>query len=104
MSTRTPIAILDRAIEGHAALRAWSRLGGTRRTPVQVEVWRELPTNQPASVYRLVFADAATPAVFAKHSERRFGAVERMCYETILPRVGVSSPVYHGSLQESDGS
>jgi hypothetical protein len=104
VSSKSPIAILDRAIEAHAALRAWCRLGGEREKPVQVEVWRELPTNQPASVYRLVFGGPATPAVFAKHSERRFGAVERTCYEAILPRVRVPSPAYHGSLEDDDGS
>ena len=103
MSSRAPIAILDRAIETHAALRAWGRLGGGREKPVKVEVWRELPTLDPASVYRLVFA-GGTPAVFAKHSDRRFGAVERTCYEAILPRVGVPSPVCHGALEEDDGT
>ena len=104
MSSKTPIAILDQAIEAHPALKAWSRLDPARPLPVKVEVWRELPTNQPASIYRLVFPDGTLPSVFAKHSERRFGAVERVCYEAVLPRVQVSSPAYHGSLQDDDGS
>jgi aminoglycoside phosphotransferase (APT) family kinase protein len=103
VSSKAPIVILDQAIETHAALRAWSRLGGPREKPVKVEVWRELPTHQPASVYRLVFA-GGTPAVFAKHSDRRFGAVERACYEAVLPRMGLPSPAWHGSLQDEDGS
>jgi len=103
VSSRTPIAILDQAIETHAALRAWGRLGGAREKPVKVEVWRELPTLDPASVYRLVFP-GATPPVFAKHADRRFGAVERTCYEAILPRIRVPSPTCHGSLQDDDGT
>jgi hypothetical protein len=68
-----------------------------------IEVWRETATHQPASVYRLVFP-AGEPAVFAKHCDSVSGAVERSCYEEILPKVGVSSPAYFGSLEESDGS
>ena len=104
MSSRAPIAILGQGIESHPALRAWSRLdeGGPR--PVRVEVWSERPSNLPASIYRLVFGEDGTPAVFAKHSDPGFGAVERQCYEAILPRVRVPSPVYHGSLQDPDGS
>jgi len=104
VSSRAPIAILDRGIKAHPALRAWERVDRVRRQPVSVEVWRELPANQPASVYRLVFRDVGRPAVFAKHSEPRFGAVERLCHEAILPRVRVSSPAYYGSLQDDDGS
>ena len=104
MSSKAPIAILDQAIEAHAALKAWGRLDARHLVPVAVEVWREPPTNHPASIYRLVFREAETPPVFAKHSESQFGAVERLCYETILPRLPVSSPTYYGSLQDEDGS
>lgn len=104
MSSRAPITILGPGIDAHPALRAWDRVDGRGIQPVKVEVWRELPANQPASVYRLVFRDGRMPAVFAKHSETRFGAVERVCYEAILPSVRVSSPTYYGSLQDDDGS
>jgi len=76
MSSKAPIAILEHSLEAHPARRAWGRIHGGRPAPVRVEVWREMPRHRPASVYRLVFADDETPAVFAKHSERRFGAVE----------------------------
>jgi hypothetical protein len=104
VSSRAPIAILGPGIDAHPALRAWERVDRRRIQPVSVEVWRELPANQPASVYRLVFREGAMPAVFAKHSEHRFGAIERVCHEAILPRVRVSSPAYYGSLQDEDGS
>jgi hypothetical protein len=104
VSSRAPIAILEQGIETHPALRAWDRLDRGRVQPVSVEVWRELPANQPASVYRLVFQSGGMPAVFAKHSEARFGAVERICHEAILPRVGVTAPAYYGSLEDDDGS
>lgn len=104
MSSRNPIAILEHAIEAHPALQAWGRLEGGQRLPVKVEVWRETPTNQPASVYRLVFADGARPAVFAKHCDRRSGTVERACYEAILPGMRLPAPGFCGSLQEDDGS
>ena len=104
MSSKAPIAILEHSLEAHPARRAWGRIHGGRPAPVRVEVWREMPRHRPASVYRLVFADDETPAVFAKHSERRFGAVERACYEAILPCIGVSAPTFLGSLQDDDGS
>ncbi len=104
MSSKAPIAILDQAIEAHPALRAWDRLDRRRLKPVAVEVWRELPMNQPASIYRLLFRDGRTAAVFAKHSEGRFGAIERVCYEALLPHIRVSSPAFYGSLRDDDGS
>jgi aminoglycoside phosphotransferase (APT) family kinase protein len=69
-----------------------------------VEVWRELPTNRPASVYRLVFRERGMPGVFAKHTESRSGAVERQCYERILPHLHVATPACLGTLEDPDGS
>lgn len=104
MSSRAPITILDQAIDGHPALLAWERLDGSGPRPASLEVWSERPSNLPASIYRLVFPDGGIPAVFAKHSDPGFGAVERLCYETILSRMCVPSPAYRGSLQDPDGS
>jgi len=104
VSSRAPIAILGQGIEAHAALQAWSRLDGGGPRPVRVEVWSERPSNLPASIYRLVFREGEMPAVFAKHSDPGFGGVERQCYEAILPRLRVPSPLYYGSLQDADGS
>ena len=103
MSTRAPFATFEQAIETHPAFLAWSRLDRKGRTPVRVEVWAERPSNQPASVYRLVF-EGGMPAVFAKHSDPRFGRVERLCYEAILPHIRVSAPVFYGSVEDPDGS
>jgi hypothetical protein len=104
VSSKAPFAILDQAVADHPASRAWGRLDDRGRPPRQVEVWREQPTNQPASIYRLVFGDGGMPPVFAKHSDPRFGSVERACYETIVPRVGVTSHRFHGALTDPDGS
>jgi hypothetical protein len=104
VSSRAPITILDEDIDAHPALRAWERMDGSGPRPVSVEVWSERPSNNPASVYRLVFPNGANPPVFAKHSSAGFGAVERLCYETILPGARAAVPTYLGSLRDGDGS
>jgi len=99
VSSRAPSVILDQGIDAHPAVQAWRRLRATRHDPEKVEVW----TSRPTSVYRIVFRNG-TPAVFAKRCQLKNGAVERLCFESILPRVRVPSPVYYGSLEEADGS
>jgi hypothetical protein len=71
-----------------------------------VEVWRNIKNlkGYKSLVYRLVFRNGGRPAVFAKHCQAGRGNVERLFYEEILPDLGVSSPAYYGSLEESDGS
>ena len=104
MDVLSPVVVVNGEARTHTASRAWARLDGSRRTPARVEVWRETPTNVPASVYRLTFGRGGGPPLFAKHSDPYFGSVERSCYEDILPRAGIPGPQYHGSVEDPDGS
>ena len=103
MSSRAPFMILEEAIEAHPAMRAWERVVGSGSRAVSLEVWSEKSSNYPASVYRLVLPNGSTP-VFAKHSDAGSGAVERLCYETLLPGARVPFPGYLGSLRDDDGT
>jgi len=42
--------------------------------------------------------------VFAKRCDAASGAVERTCYEELVPGLEMSSPTYYGSLAEPDGT
>lgn len=100
MRTRTPLELEGSAIEGHPALRVWRGLPAIRREPIAIEVWRE---KRPTSIYRLLFADGEA-AVFAKHCDAQSGDIQRTCHEDILPRLPVTSPLFHGSLRDTDGT
>ncbi len=99
MRTRTPLELHGSAVEGHPALRAWSALPAARVAPASIEVWRE---KKPTSIYRLLFEEPAMPAVFAKHCDAASGELQRVCHESILPRLPIASPRYHGSHQDPD--
>jgi len=99
--TRHPIIIADPTIDQHPALEAWNRRRSTRDKLASLEVW---PHGYNSLVYRLVFRDGGRPALFAKNCQAGRGNIERLFYEEILPDLGVSSPAYHGSLEEADGS
>ena len=103
--TRRPIIIADRTIDQHPALEAWNRRRSTRDKLATLEVWRDIKNlhGYKSLVYRLVFRDGGRQAVFAKHCQAGRGNIERLFYEEILPDLGVSSPAYHGSLEEADG-
>ena len=104
--TRRPIIIADPTIDQHPALEAWNRRRSTRDKLATLEVWRDIKNlhGYKSLVYRLVFRDGGRQAVFAKHCQAGRGNIERLFYEEILPDLGVSSPAYHGSLEEADGS
>jgi hypothetical protein len=91
-------------MRAHAVHAAWERLRTAPGPITAVEVWREMPTHQPASVYRLRLRNDEPFAVFAKRCDVVSGAVEKLCYEEIVPRLGLASPIYLGSVPEPDGT
>jgi thiamine kinase-like enzyme len=91
-------------IQGHAAVAAWNRLQATPATLAALEIWRELPSHQPASIYRLEFRGGGPGSVYAKRSETASCRVERTCYEELVPRLPLSSPTFFGALEEGDGT
>jgi len=107
ISGKPPRILRGPDADRHPAAEAWrARANGRTASagPTVVEIWRERPGHQPASVYRLVFRGGALPAVFAKRCDRGSAPTERLCYEEILPGLDMPSPAYHGSLEAADGS
>jgi phosphotransferase family enzyme len=91
-------------MRAHPVHAAWDRLRTAPAPIVRVELWRENARHQPASLYRLHLRNGEPYPVFAKRCDSASGAVERLCYEEIVPRLGVTSPTYLGSVEESDGT
>jgi len=101
MSRLAPLATLSAPLADHPAARAWKGLGGHR--PARIELLRKASRTKPA-IYRLTFANARRPAVFAKRSRTSDLALERGVYERILPRLPVTVPRCFGSLADHEGS
>jgi len=92
------------AIQGHPALAAWNRLQSTPAELAALEIWREVPDHQPASIYRLEFRDGGPASVYAKRGDAKSCQVERTCYEELVPRLALSSPTFFGAVDECDGT
>ena len=99
-----PRVLRGASVRAHAALAAWNRLQSTQANLALLEVWREMPSHQPASVYRLALENDGPMSVFAKHADAASCRVERMCYEEVVPRLALSSPTYFGAVDDPDGS
>jgi aminoglycoside phosphotransferase (APT) family kinase protein len=104
MTRIRPRALRGASIHRHAALAAWNRLHFPPAAISTLEIWRETPAHQPASVYRLQLENGGPASVFAKRCDAASCEVERMCYEEIVPRLALSSPTYYGSVEEPDGT
>ena len=104
MPPRRPRTLRGAAIQRHAAVAAWNRLQTTPAVLEELEVWREVPNHQPASIYRLQFRDGGPASVYAKRCDAASCEVERTCYEELVPRLALSSPTFFGSLDECDGT
>jgi len=91
-------------LRAHAVHAAWERLRTAPSPIAAIEVWREMPTHQPASIYRLRLRHDEPFPVFAKRCDPASAAVERLCHEDIVPRLGLTAPVYLGSVKEPDGT
>jgi len=92
------------SVQQHAAPAAWNRLQVTPAQVSTLEIWRQRPGHQPASIYRLEFESGGPASVFAKRCDAASAQVERTCYEELVPRLLLSSPTYFGSIEEPDGT
>jgi aminoglycoside phosphotransferase (APT) family kinase protein len=101
MSRIERLAIESNPLADHPAARAWKDLGG--QPPARIELLRKASRTKPA-IYRLAFASARRPGVFAKRSRTADLALERHVYERILPRLPVTVPRCFGSLADPEGS
>ena len=91
-------------MHAHAAVAAWNRLQASPAALAMLEIWRETPAHQPASVYRLELLNGGPMSVYAKRCDAASSRVERTCYENVVPELALSSPTYYGSLEDADGS
>jgi len=83
----------------HPALVAWRTLRGAGGTPIHVS---SITSKEKASVWRLTGAAPSGADVIAKRATRGSAAIERLIYERVIPRVGVDSPAYFGSVEDGD--
>lgn len=104
MRPRRSRTLRGAAIQGHAAVTAWNRLQATPAAPGALEIWREVPNHQPASIYRLEFRNGGPASVYAKRCDAASCAVERTCYQELVPRLSLSSPTFFGAVDECDGT
>ena len=101
MVRKAPIAVAPVVDPDPAVRRAWGSLG--EESPATVERLREASRSKPA-LYRLIFADPARPAVYAKRSRTSDLALERAVYQEVLPRLPLTVPRCFGSCRGDDGS
>jgi phosphotransferase family enzyme len=101
VNLKTPIARISSGLAEHAAVRAWCEMTGGA-PPASVDLLRKLSLHN-AAVYRLTFAGAHEPAVFAKHAPLSVLRVERTVYEDVLPHLPVTAPRYRGCHEAGDG-
>ena len=89
------------------AARAWrAACAATGRRAQGTPAVTPLKTQRPGRksvVYRLAGAGDDGSDVVAKHCTRSTGAVERLVYERILPRLDISTGHYYGYWDDHDG-
>jgi ATP-binding cassette subfamily B protein len=86
-------------LRSHPAVRAWCRLHPHEEPQGIAPLRVRRKKNQ---VYRLDGVGGAGGGVIAKRCRKPDARVERTVYEEILPRLGISSLGYHGSLEEPE--
>lgn len=93
-------------LSSHAAVRAWSVLQPARAGPQRVEVlkarWSPLGT-MGRIVCRLEDVGRPGSTVIGKRCPPSEGAVERVVYEDILPRLPITALCWYGLVEEEDG-
>lgn len=99
MARNTPLAVTTCDLALHPAARAWMSLGGAM--PASVALLREATKSKP-SLHRLTFTAPALVA-YAKCDHAGGLAVERRIYETILPRLPVTTAPYRGACVDDEG-
>jgi len=100
MSKSTAIEMLTNRLEEHPAVKAWSRLQSDHVKPSSIEI---LKREKKSAVYRLNGSGPNGGAVIAKRCKEETANVERLIYEELLPRAGVSALACYGFLKEPEG-
>ena len=98
MTLHAPRATITPHHAARAAAAAWAQLHG--EAPATVRLWRKSSRTKPA-IYRLTMRDGGR--VFAKRFTGPGPTVERIVYETMLPRLPLSAPRYWGWCEDALG-
>jgi hypothetical protein len=100
MSKPITSEILPKNLREHRAVQIWSGLQPERVEPEKIEI---LKRKRKTVVYRLVGVGPGGSAVIAKKCLARTGAVERIIYQELLPRLPVPALRCYGFLPEPEG-
>jgi hypothetical protein len=93
-------------LSGHAAVQAWSALHPSGDGPQRVEVLKARwsgPGTMGRIVCRLVDVGRPGSTAIGKRCPPSEGAVERIVYEDILPRLPITALRCYGLVEEEDG-
>jgi len=90
-----PAELLD-----HHAVHAWRRIKPDSFQPQNIEVLRN---RRKSAVYRLSGVGSDGSAVIAKRCPANVASIERILYETVLPRLPLPVLEYYGFVCEPEG-
>src|SRR5438034_11695105 len=93
--------ILPANLLDHRAVKAWRRIQPESFEPQNIEVLKW--TRKKSAVYRLTGVGSNGSAVIAKRCPANTGSVERLIYETLLPRLSLPSLKCYGFVEEPEG-
>lgn len=94
-----------RPLEEHPAVQAWIKIGGPSPKSVEFLARRNgKPLNHKSFIYRLKSRSANAKPVIAKYARATTMAIERLVYETVLPRLSLPQLHCYGYLEEEDSA
>ena len=101
MSRVNVIETLPDQLIDHRAVQAWSQLQPERVVPENIEVLKL--KKRKSAVYRLTGVGPNGVAVIAKRCRTTTASVERVIYETLLPRLSLPMLRCYGFVAEPEG-
>src|SRR5436190_3158513 len=93
--------VLPENLLDHRAVQAWRRIKPECFEPQNIEILKL--KRKKSAVYRLTGVGSNGSAVIAKRCVATTGAVERLIYETLLPRLSLPSLKCYGFVGEPEG-
>jgi ATP-binding cassette subfamily B protein len=97
---RLASAIARSGLEGHPAVKAWSRLH-PGEPPRGIMVLRE---RRKSATFRLDGCGSREASVIAKRCRRSAAEIESTVYGAVLPGLPINSLRYHGTVEEDEDS
>src|SRR5213593_2775934 len=93
--------VLPSNLLDHRAVQAWCRIKPECDEPQNIEILKL--KRKKSAVYRLTGVGSNGSAVIAKRCVAKTGSVERLIYETLLPRLSLPSLRCYGFVPEPEG-